>query len=688
LLARKAREEKKKVANIRELALDGERLAPGHRLCPGCALSIIARAVMRGTKDPIVIATATGCLEVSTTIYPYTAWNVPWIHNAFENAAATISGIEAAYNVLKKKGKITKNVKFLAFGGDGGTYDIGLQSLSGALERGHTFVYVCVDNEGYMNCLSRDSFIMTEQGLMRITEVKQGDKVYAFNQQTHELALKKCTGVFDNGIKGVYEVNTLHHSIRATANHPFLVVKRHGKQGRNTLGWKMLAELKPNDEVIVLKRLNDGKSYVFPPIKLSKKGDYKVNRINELAIPAKSSSALMELLGIYLGDGWVRLHKGEIGFAVPANGKARKRLFELYKKVFGKSIDSSSKDYVYVYSVNLAKFIDSLGFGQGAKNKIIPDWVFTLSVEEKEAFIKGLMLSDGYKTGESHRYVSASFDLLKTLRLLLQTMNYRVGKIHKQEKKKGVFCVYRELLEDSSYGYICFSRKRQPDIKKYLSQAKQRDYFVDNEWFSSERVINVKFVKEEPTLDLRVEGEHNFVADGFVVHNTGIQRSSSTPYGAWTNTSAVGKMHQGKEQFKKDLTAVVAAHHIPYVAQASPHNYMDLLRKAEKAFNTKGPAFINTLSPCVPGWKYPMQLTLKMAKLAVDTCFWPLFEVENGKWTLNYDPGVNKKPMIEWIKTQGRFRHLLKPENAPILEIIQKNVDERWEELKKWCSKA
>lgn len=137
--------------NIRELALEGERLAPGHRLCPGCGLPIIVRAVMRGTKDPIVVSNATGCLEVSTTIYPYTAWNVPWIHNAFENAAATISGAEAAYKVLKKKGKIQKEIKFLAFGGDGGTYDIGLQSLSGALERGHDFVYVCVDNEGYMN---------------------------------------------------------------------------------------------------------------------------------------------------------------------------------------------------------------------------------------------------------------------------------------------------------------------------------------------------------------------------------------------------------------------------------------------------------------------------------------------------------------------------------------------------------
>jgi len=92
-------------------------------------------------------------MEVVTTIFPYTAWPVPWIHNAFENAAATISGVESAYKALLRKGKISgnKKIKFIAFGGDGGTYDIGLQSLSGAIERGHNFLYVLYDNEGYMN---------------------------------------------------------------------------------------------------------------------------------------------------------------------------------------------------------------------------------------------------------------------------------------------------------------------------------------------------------------------------------------------------------------------------------------------------------------------------------------------------------------------------------------------------------
>ncbi|MFC2061028.1 thiamine pyrophosphate-dependent enzyme [Elusimicrobiota bacterium] len=137
--------------NIKELVNIPERLGSGHRMCAGCAAPIVAKMVMMGTDKPIVVANATGCLEVATTIYPYTAWKTPWLHNAFENAAATMSGIETAYNSLKKQGKIDKDIKFLAFGGDGGTHDIGLQSLSGALERGHNFVYVCYNNEAYMN---------------------------------------------------------------------------------------------------------------------------------------------------------------------------------------------------------------------------------------------------------------------------------------------------------------------------------------------------------------------------------------------------------------------------------------------------------------------------------------------------------------------------------------------------------
>ena len=134
-----------------DLVAQGSRLAGGHRMCAGCAAPTVVRQVLMGASGPVVVSSATGCLEVSTTIYPYTAWKDSFIHTAFENSAATLSGVETAFRALKKKGLIAEDVKFIAFGGDGGTYDIGLQSLSGAMERGHRMVYVCYDNGAYMN---------------------------------------------------------------------------------------------------------------------------------------------------------------------------------------------------------------------------------------------------------------------------------------------------------------------------------------------------------------------------------------------------------------------------------------------------------------------------------------------------------------------------------------------------------
>jgi len=136
---------------LKDLVQREDRLTGGHRLCGGCGAPIAARQILLAHDGPVVMSCATGCLEVATTIYPYTAWKMPWIHNAFENSAATMAGIESAYQSLKRQGKVDKDIKFIAWGGDGGTYDIGLQALSGAMERGHDMVYVCYNNEAYMN---------------------------------------------------------------------------------------------------------------------------------------------------------------------------------------------------------------------------------------------------------------------------------------------------------------------------------------------------------------------------------------------------------------------------------------------------------------------------------------------------------------------------------------------------------
>lgn len=307
------------MANLKELSYREDRLAGGHRLCAGCGASIAVRQVLLGAGlEPVVVGCATGCLEVSTTIYPYSSWKTPFIHNAFENSAATVSGVEAAFKGLQRAGKIPadKKMKFVAFGGDGGTYDIGLQSLSGAMERGHDMVYVCYDNGAYMN--------------------------------------------------------------------------------------------------------------------------------------------------------------------------------------------------------------------------------------------------------------------------------------------------------------------------------------------------------------------------------TGIQRSSATPKGAWATTAEVGPAQQGKKQRRKDLTQIMAAHNIPYVAQASISHWKDLTAKAEKAFAVEGPAFLNVFAPCPRGWRIPSNQSVEIAKLAVQTGFWPLYEVEDGVFRQTVKVS-NRKPVVEFLKPQGRFKHLFAPGNEALLEEIQADVDRTWDSLMGRC---
>ncbi len=300
--------------SLKELSKKEVLLTGGHRMCSGCGAPIVVKMVLLASEYPLVAANATGCLEVSTCISEYTAWKIPWIHNAFENAAATISGVETMYRSLRKQGKINKDIKFIAFGGDGGTYDIGLQSLSGAMERGHDMLYICYDNGAYMN--------------------------------------------------------------------------------------------------------------------------------------------------------------------------------------------------------------------------------------------------------------------------------------------------------------------------------------------------------------------------------TGIQRSSATPMGADTTTCPAGTCVPGKPQPRKDLTKIMAAHGIPYAAQASPSHWSDLMKKVKKALDITGPKFMNIIAPCNRGWRSRTDDAILLSRLAVETCSWPLFEIENGITRVTVKP-KEKKPLTEFMKPQGRFKHIFAPGNEGMLKMAQDSVDAYWERLLK-----
>jgi pyruvate ferredoxin oxidoreductase beta subunit len=178
-----------------------------------------------------------------------------------------------------------------------------------------------------------------------------------------------------------------------------------------------------------------------------------------------------------------------------------------------------------------------------------------------------------------------------------------------------------------------------------------------------------------------LERGHDFIYicfDNEAYMNTGIQRSSATPFGASTTTSPAGKLSIGQTSWKKNMPAIAAAHDIPYVATACPSYPFDLMSKISKAMKVDGPSYIHVLSVCPTGWRLPADLTIRAGRLAVETGIFPLYEVEEGKYTLNFDfPKL--RPVEDYFKLQGRFRHLTKETVAK----IQARVTDEYAKLKK-----
>jgi pyruvate ferredoxin oxidoreductase beta subunit len=182
-----------------------------------------------------------------------------------------------------------------------------------------------------------------------------------------------------------------------------------------------------------------------------------------------------------------------------------------------------------------------------------------------------------------------------------------------------------------------------------------------------------------------VERGHDFVylcLDNEGYMNTGYQKSSATPLGASTSTTP-----SGKPTPRKDLMQILVAHGIPYAAQGSPHAWADLTAKATEAFATPGPAFLNVLAPCPTNWKSAPAAGLALLAAAADTCAWPLYEVVNGKYTVNNRPQV-KKPLAAYLAGQKRFASLLKPENAQLLAAAEAEVEASWQNLLAKATKA
>jgi pyruvate ferredoxin oxidoreductase beta subunit len=169
--------------------------------------------------------------------------------------------------------------------------------------------------------------------------------------------------------------------------------------------------------------------------------------------------------------------------------------------------------------------------------------------------------------------------------------------------------------------------------------------------------------------------------------NTGVQRSGATPFGAGTTTSPTGLASFGKAQQRKDLTAIAVAHHIPYVAQAAGSHWHDLSLKVQCATTADGPSFLNVLTDCPVGWGHEPRVGFDVLNLAVETRFWPLYEVDHGRYRLTYQP-ERSVPIERWLEAQSRFSHLLRPENAGLVAEIQSRIDEDWAGLLHTCEEV
>jgi pyruvate ferredoxin oxidoreductase beta subunit len=184
-----------------------------------------------------------------------------------------------------------------------------------------------------------------------------------------------------------------------------------------------------------------------------------------------------------------------------------------------------------------------------------------------------------------------------------------------------------------------------------------------------------------------LERGHRFMFvcyDNEAYMNTGIQRSGATPFGASTTTSPSGEESLGKAQRRKDMTAIAVGHHVPYVAQCAASHWHDLSVKAERAAAVDGPAFLNVLTDCPLGWGHEPRVSKQVLDAAVDSCFWPLYEVVAGRYRLTYRPNP-VVPVEDWLRPQARFAHLLEPVNSGLVERIQQRIDDDWAALLGRC---
>lgn len=377
--------------------------------------------------------------------------------------------------------------------------------------------------DGNFGCLARSARLLVNNGgYKHINEIQPGDQVCSLDFDTLLPVNKKVVGVRKTGVRQTYRLTTENYrEIEATDNHPFLTLERLRLGRISKLVWKPLGDLKIGDYVgLVRGNQDDGRSYIINFETTAKRWRLK-NKVN---IPKESSNSLMWLLGLYMGDGGIEKQVGgrshRVSFAVPEGDRARNRLIKEIKNVFDCKCGYKGI-CVVINSVEVAEFFYSLEIGTTARTKRIPRWIFTLPSDQRLAFIKGYFDADGYLRKELHKdgetygqmvFTSVNKDLLGDLKLLMISCGLNPLKISTYVKSRKL--KLGKVVKVYSSSYLTANIKDSLDPIQNGKAPKPQIEFA--------RVREILAVGKQEVFDIEVDGSHNFITNGIIVHNSKI----------------------------------------------------------------------------------------------------------------------------------------------------------------------
>lgn len=394
-------------------------------------------------------------------------------------------------------------------------------------------------------CLTADTLVPTDQGPLPIHQVKEGMMVHSFDggifregsrptwRLRGDLVRRKILAMIPQGKAQVYALKTATRTITGTADHPILVLTRTKKENRRqhhyALEWRKLASIRPDDRILVVKKLpqDQGRSLELPKTYSGSNGR------NPVQLPSHTSDDLMRLLGYFLGDGSVRMANGKfwgVWFSEPMDGRYRAFYMRLLRQLFGFQRIHERPEKFAALSASVAELFERLGFHKGALDKTVPPWVFGLPNAQKQSLIEGYCDADGHrrKATAGHRrggwmcFESPNRQLVEGIRSLGMDVGLKVGNLNHRSRTIRVPSTRQELTR-TFWGFEANLQTKTSVYGAGLIRGKMGRIGkgLIHEYIGFEKVRSIEPIGVKEVYDLHVEGEHNFVADGFIVHNTG-----------------------------------------------------------------------------------------------------------------------------------------------------------------------